>query len=130
MRRRLFLALLLAAGPSAALAADREQKMVGGVSFVPVETVVGATFRLDGRRGVLSVECGLSVPDAGLRERAKQSMPRLRSAFGSSVQTYAAGLPPSAPPNVDYLARVLQEQTDRILGRRGARVLLGAVLVN
>lgn len=139
MDRRLFAALLPGfavlgcALPGEALAAapeKGEKKFTGGASYVPIQTVLGTTKRGDGRRGVLSVECGLDVPDGGLRERAYASIPRLRSAYASTVQTYAAGLPSGAPPTVDYIARTLQQHTDAILGRGGAKVLLGAVVVN
>lgn len=135
MDRRQFAALmhgfvvLGCALPGEALAAG-EKKFTGGASYVPIQTVLGTTRRGDGRRGVLSVECGLDIPDGSLRERAHASVPRLRSAYASTVQTYAAGLPQGAPPNVDYIARTLQQHTDTILGRRGAKVLLGAVVVN
>jgi Flagellar basal body-associated protein len=118
-----------AAGPARA-AGKGEKAAAGGTTYVPLPAVLGVTRRADGRRGVLSVECGLDVPDAALRERAEASLPRLRSAFMSTVQTYAAGLPVGAPPNVDFIARALQQQTDAVLGRRGARLLLGAVVVN
>jgi hypothetical protein len=57
-------------------------------------------------------------------------LPRLRAAYVQSVQVYAGGLPAGAPPNPDFLAGNLQRATDEILGRKGARVLMGAVLVN
>jgi hypothetical protein len=135
MNRRLFMGFLaLAAAPAAAARAaggeKAEKKFSGGASYVQIQAVLGTTRRGDGRRGVLSVECGLDVPDAALRERAHASIPRLRSAYMSAVQTYAAGLPSGAPPNVDFIARSLQQQTDAVLGRRGAKLLLGAVVVN
>ncbi len=137
MDRRRFAALTLnlalaSALPGAARASSEkgEKKFTGGASYVPIQTVLGTMRRGDGRRGVLSVECGLDIPDAALRERAHASIPRLRSAYASTVQTYAAGLPAGAPPNVDFIGRNLQQQTDAILGRRGAKVLLGAVVVN
>jgi hypothetical protein len=79
---------------------------------------------------VLTVEVGLDVPDGALRSRAEASMPRIRAAYVQTVMTYAAGLPPGAPPNADFLARALQRATDQTLGRPGARLLLGAILVN
>ncbi len=122
-------ATLLATAP--AHAAGKGEKKAAGVStYVPVPTIVGTTRRADGRRGVMSVECGLEAPDPQLRARAEASLPRLRSAFMSTVQTYAAGLPAGAAPNVDFIARALQQQADAVLGRPGARVLLGAVVVN
>jgi hypothetical protein len=131
MDRRLLLGSLLAAWPLCARAAggggeDKAKR----TTYLPLKTLVGVTLRGNGRRGVLSVECGLDVPDSALRSRADASLPRLRAAFAQVVQTYAAGLPSGAPPNVDFIARNLQQQADGILGRPGAKVLLGAVLVN
>lgn len=122
----------LAGPPAAALAedTDKRKKKSGGASYLPIDTLTGATNRSGGRRGVLTVECGLDVPDAGLRARADESMPRLRAAYLETVMTYAAGLPEGAVPNADFLARALQRQTDGLLGRPGARLLLGAILLN
>ena len=131
MDRRLFLTLtaLAVLPPAAARAAGDKQKSGGG-SYVPVQTLLGTTMRAGGRRGVLSVDCGLDVPDESLRTRAEQSAPRLRAAYAQTIQAYAAGLPSGALPNAEYIAQRLQQQTDGILGRRGARVLLGAIIVN
>ena len=130
MDRRSFLALTsLAALPGLARAAE-EKKRGGGVSYIQINTLTGSTNRSGGRRGVLTVECGLDVPDEKLRERANQSLPRLRAAYVQIVLTYAAGLPAGSPPNVDFIGRELQRQTDAIIGRPGARLLLGAVMVN
>lgn len=136
MDRRLFLSLVALVGPlaaiwpAAALAASAEKKKSGGGSYVPVQTLLGTTLRASGRRGVLSVDCGLDVPDEALRTRAEQSVPRLRAAYVQTIQSYAAGLPSGALPNAEYIAQSLQRQTDAILGRPGARVLLGAIIVN
>jgi len=130
MRRRLILALMAAAAPAAALAAGGEKKKSGGGSYIPLQTLLGTTMRADGRRGVLSVDCGLDVPDGTLRARAQASIPRLRAAYVQTVQSYAAGLPSGALPNADYIAQTLQRQTDAILGRAGSRILLGAIIVN
>jgi hypothetical protein len=46
------------------------------------------------------------------------------------VETYAAGLPSGAEPNADFIAQALQRQTDLILKRPGARLLVGAIVVN
>ena len=133
MNRRSILTLLAlaAVAPLPAVAADGEKKKkAGGVTYIPIETLTGATTKPGGRRGVLTVECGLDVPDAGLRARANSVMPRLRAAYVQTVMTYAAGLPAGAPPNADFLAMSLQRETDGLLGRSGARVLLGAIVVN
>jgi hypothetical protein len=129
MDRRLALTLLAAAAAVPARAAE-DKKKSGGGSYVPIQTLLGATVRASGQRGVLSVDCGLDVPDPALRTRAEQSVPRLRAAYVQTVQAYAAGLASGMLPNADYIGRQLQRQTDAILGRPGARVLLGAIVVN
>ena len=132
MNRRALLPLLLACGALPALArADEERKKKGGgASYIQLDTLVATVTRPDGRRGVMTVEVGVDVADAALHARAAQSTPLLHANYAELVRVYAAGLPPGAPPNADYLARELQRQTDATLGRPGARLLLGAVLVN
>jgi len=133
VRRRDLLALmLLTATPFArqARAAEEKKKKSGGPNYIPLDTLTGATNRPGGRRGVMTVDCGLDVPDAKLRQRATISLPRLRAAYVQVVLIYAAGLPAGAAPNVDFIARELQRQTDLVLGQRGAKLLIGAVVVN
>jgi hypothetical protein len=131
MDRRLFLTLatFAAAAPATAFAAE-EKKKSGGGSYVQIQTLLGATIRSASRHGVMSVDCGLDVPDPALRLRVEQSIPRLRAAYVQIIQTYAAGLSDGALPNADYLSQTLQRQTDTLLGRPGARVLLGGIVVN
>jgi hypothetical protein len=78
----------------------------------------------------MTIDCGLDIPDAALRQRAELVLPRLRAAYVQQAQIYAGGLPSGAVPNPDYIARNLQRSTDQVLGRPGARVLMGAVMVN
>jgi hypothetical protein len=129
MTRRALLAAALAALPALAVAKE-EKKKKGGESYVPIPTLLGTTRRPGGRRGVLTVECGLDIPDGRLRELAELSLPRLRSAYAETVQAYAGGLPTGSAPDAEFLAQALQRNTDAVLGRRGARLLLGTVLVN
>jgi hypothetical protein len=129
--RRILLAAALAAAPAAALAASkREKKVVGGLSYVALPAVTSTIMHPNGRRGVLTVEVGLDIADGRLREFAEASQPRLRAAFAQMLQTYATGLPPGSPPNADTVGQAMQRETDRVLGRRGARLLLGTVMVN
>lgn len=132
MKRRALASLIAVALllPAAAHAAAREEKKIGGAAYVPIEALTASTFKSGGRRGVLSIECGLDIPDAALRERAMMAMPRLRAAYVQIAQIYAGGLPADSEPNPDFIARALQRQTDLVLGRPGARVLLGAIMVN
>jgi hypothetical protein len=100
----------------------------GAATFLRLATVTGAFTRSDGRRGVLSVETGVDVPDAALRTRATQSAPRLRAAHNAVVTRVSASLRPGMAPDVERLARELQAATDQTLGRPGARLLLGTVM--
>jgi hypothetical protein len=126
----LFVAAPFVAAPFAATAAPTEKKKGGGLSYIQFPTLTATIFRPDGRRGVITVEVGIDVPDNRLHDRTNLLVPRLRASFVQFLQTYAAGLSPGAPPNADYLARTLQNQTDQFLRQPGARVLLGSILVN
>jgi hypothetical protein len=131
--RRLFLALFaLPAGllPAAAFAQGNEKKKGGGISYVQFPTLTATIFRNDGRRGVLTVEAGVDVPNSGLRARVNLIEPRLRAAYVQLLQSYVYSLGPGAPPDPDYLSLALQRETDRVLGQPGAHLLLGAMLVN
>jgi hypothetical protein len=136
LARRKLCALILAApvamAPLAALAAPEtdEKKKGGGLSYIQFRTLTATVFRPDGRRGVLTVEAGIDVPDAGLRQRANISQPRLRAAYVQFLETYAGGLPPGSPPDADYIARALQTQTNQVLRQPGARLLIGTILIN
>lgn len=130
--RRLFLALLLASGlaHSALAAEEGEKKKGGGESFVTLPTLTASTVRPSNRHGVLTVEAGLDIADKALRERAEMSKPRLRDAYVQALRIQAASMTPGGPPDPDAIAQALQQATDRVLGKRGAKLLIGGVMVN
>jgi hypothetical protein len=132
MRRRDLLILCALAGlaPAAALADEKQKKKSGGENYIPLNPVTATTNKGGGRRGVLSVDCGLQVDDPKLREFADKSLPRLRAAYVQAMQIYAAGLPPGAEPNAELIVQELQRQTDLILKRPGAKLLIGAIVAN
>jgi hypothetical protein len=138
MRRRDLLALLapLALAPAevwplgAWAAEDGKKKKSGGANYIPMNAITGTTYKSGGRRGVLSVDCGLQIDDPKLREYANQSLPRLQAAYAQVIQIYASGLPSGSEPNTEFIVQALQRQTDLILKRPGAKFLLGAVLVS
>ena len=135
MRRRDLIALLVIAAPlgvarAAGAGEEKKKKVSGGEDYLPVTAITGTTNRGAGRRGVLSVDCGLEIPDAKLRDYADKSMPRLRAAYVQTIQVYAAGMPPGSEPNIDFIVQALQRQTDLILKRPGAKLLIGAVVAN
>jgi hypothetical protein len=128
-RRSLIVAAALVAAPALARAAPL-LALVGGESFIQLETLTATVTRPGGGRGVMTVEVGVDVPDTALHARAAQSTPRLQAAYSEVLRIYAGGLPPGSLPNADYLGQALQRATDQTLGRPGARLLLGAILVN
>jgi hypothetical protein len=133
MHRRLLLtAAALAALPAMAQASGGggETKTTGSGSYLAMDTLLGTMIRASGQRAVLSVDCGIDVPDPALHKLADQSLPRLRAAYVQTIQAYAAGLSQGALPNAEYIGQTLQRQTDTILGRPGAKVLLGAIIAN
>lgn len=136
MHRRLALAALLALAPSLALAPQAlasgggEKKKGGGVSYIQIQTLTASILRRNGSRGVMTMEVGVDVANEHLREKAAASTPRLRAAFTQVLQIYASGLPAATAPDADYLAGKFQRETDRILGKPGAKLLVGTILVN
>ena len=131
-RRRLLAAVLALVAATAAAASEKpdEKKKGGDASYIRIGGVSASVNRGGGRRGVMTVEVGVDVPAAPLRDMAQLSIPRLKAAYAQALALYAAGLSPGEPPNADLLAQTLQRQTDLVLRARGARLLLGSVIVN
>jgi hypothetical protein len=135
-RRRTTLGVLSALAVGLGLAApasageDKGKKKGGGLSYIQLEPLNSALTFVQGRRKILSVECGLDVADGTLRNRTQQSLPLLRDAYLRWLTVYAASLAPMAAPNPDAIEAELQRETDHVLGRPGARFILGTVMVN
>lgn len=98
-------------------------------SYLRLATITANVIRSGGRRGVMTVETGVDTPNAALRVRVAQSAPRLRAAYAAIVQQSASALLPGAPPDVERLVAQLQAETNRVIGRAGARLLIGTVMV-
>lgn len=135
MRRALLLSvlsLLAAAGLSAppAFAGHGKEEKKAPPSYFALQPITATALRRDGRRGVLIVEAGVQALDPALMERAQQSEPRLRAAFAQVLMTYASGMPRGAAPDLNYLGAQLQEAADKVLGRKGSKVLLGSAMMN
>lgn len=136
MRRRHLLASLfpplvlgaaLTARPALASEGKKEEKPVTYFQLDPISAVV---LRRDGRRGVMTVETGIAAKDPKLMARAQASTPRLRAAFSQVLMIYAAGLRGGIAPDMDYVGRELQKACDQVMGRPGAKVLMGSVLLS
>ncbi len=131
-RRRLLTlaALLVAPALTAAAPAKDEKKKGGGASFIQINTLTATVIRANGRRGILTVESGLDIPNEKLRAKANSVVPRIRAAFVQVLQIYASGMTPGAIPNAEILTLLLQREADQVLGQKGARLLLGTMLIN
>jgi len=128
MDRRALLGLAAAASAAAPARASSD-KAAPQPSYLRLPTVTANVRRHGGGRGTMTVETGLDTPDAALRARVAQSQPRLRAAYAAVVQQAANALLPGAPPDVERLVAQLQAATDRTVGRPGARLLIGTVMV-
>jgi len=132
MKRRdiLTLSLALAAVPAVAAASGPSSGSSAQPSYTRFGSLTATLVRPGGRRGVLSVEAGIDVPDESFRAAAVQSVPRLRAAYSQVVRTFGAAMIPGEVPDADRLARELQAVTNATLGRPGARLLLGTILTS
>jgi flagellar basal body-associated protein FliL len=126
----LSVAALPGPGAQASSSPPQEKKKGGGASYIQFPTLTASVLRPNGRRGVLTVEAGLDVADGALRTRAELTQPRLRDAYIRILTTYAAAAPVGGPPDPDAISAALQRSTDQVLGKPGAKLLLGTVMVN
>lgn len=109
--------------------ASPEKSGGGKGGYLSLPTATATVLRRDGRRGVMTVETGLDIADGALMERARLSQPRLSAVYNEVVRIAAERLLPDAPPDVEWLVLALQHATNAILGRPGAKLLLGTVMV-
>jgi flagellar basal body-associated protein FliL len=97
-------------------------------------TVDGFTISIiqDGRvRGKFMVSFGLDVPDDALREKTEALMPRLRDAWLSELNLYAAtSLRMRRAADVAGVSDLLQRTSDAVLGKTGSKVLMGQAMVD
>lgn len=113
-----------------ALASGGEAKKEAPPSYFALPTITATAIRRDGRKGVMTLETGIEAKDPKVMERAQASTPRLRAAFAQVLMTYAAGLRRGVAPDLDYIGGEMQKAADRVIGKQGARVLLGSAMVN
>lgn len=137
-RRALFILLMaliaapmVQAGPAhAGEGHGEDKKNSGSTPYVRMRSLNVNVLRASGARTVVTMEVGIYVTDPNLLKRVDASTPRLQAAFGQIVQGYMVGLPVGTIPNADYLGQMLQKETDRIVGQRGAKLLMGTIIIN
>jgi hypothetical protein len=116
---------LLLALPGPALAEKKEEG-----AYIAIDTLTATVLAGNGNHQIMTVQAGVDVPDKALRDYAAKLTPRLQDAYVQVLQLYAGGLVPGAPPDADYVARRLQEATDRVLGKPGGKFLIGGIMIN
>jgi len=122
---------LLAIVPSAFGAEEKKaavHKVTQSASYLMVDPIYATIVRSDRPIGLLMVGIGIDVPDEALRNEADRAMPVLRDGYVRNLMAFAAtAVRPAQQPDVGLIAERLQRVTDRILHRKGARVLLAQV---
>lgn len=114
------------------LSAPKHQREITTLeSWVAVFPIAISVVQDDRVRGHFQVWLGMDVPDEKLRAQAEALKPRLRDAWMTRLSQYASTtLRARKPANIDDVSRLLQSTADETLGKQGARVLLGSVIVN
>lgn len=133
MNRRVLLLSVLSLSAIAAppaLAGGAPKKKGGGPGFTQFPMMSVFTQRAGYRHGTLSVDMGLYSDDGKMVDRIKLYMPRLKDAYVRKLQTYGANLNAASLVDADYLTGQLQAATDQVLGQKGAKVLMGSILLN
>ena len=127
-------AMLCLMGVEQANAAEAGQpaqhKTTQSESYITIEPIYASILDGSRPRGLLMVELGLDVPDSALRERVTQALPALRDAYVRSLLTYAAtSVRPWRQPSVEDIANRMQNITNHVVGREGAKVLMAQTAI-
>ncbi len=107
-----------------------EKKKGGGPGFTQFPMLSVFTQGGGYKHGTLSLDMGLYATDPKMVDRIKLYMPRLKDAYIQALQGYATNLNASSLVDADYVGVQLQTATDRVLGKTGAKVLVGSILLN
>jgi flagellar basal body-associated protein FliL len=117
--------------PSPSADDGRRRAITSSENFVPLPVLM-ATVQADYRaQGLLQIESGLEIPDAALRRRVAEHMPRLRDAYITALSLYTGmNYRYGDIPDVVRITELLQNATDHALGEEGATILLGMVMIH
>ena len=100
-------------------------------SWVMVDPFTISVIQDGALRGTFTVNFGMDVPDATLRDKAETMMPRLRDAWLRSLNLYAAtSLRPKRQADIAELSARIQQTADDVLGKPGAKVLMAQAVVD
>ena len=131
-------ALALAIPASAASGDDKDKdkkdrkaavhKITQSETYLMIDPIY--TSIMDGGKplGLLMIGIGLDVPNHDLRDRVNREMPLLRDAYVRNMMAFTSvSVRSSRQPDVVEIADRLQGVTDRMLQKKGARILLAQV---
>jgi len=131
MNRRFFLFMSAIGLATAAPHVQAEDKKKGGgKGYTQFPTISVFTDANRSRHGTLSVDVGLYSDNPKMVAQIQLYMPRLQDAYVGILQAYAGNLTRTSLVDTDYIATQLQAATDRVLGTKGAKLLLGSILLN
>jgi hypothetical protein len=100
-------------------------KVTQSKSYLAIDPLYATITSGERPRGLLEIIVGLDVPDSSLRESALRAMPILRDAFVRNMMAFAATrVRADRQPDVALIADRLQANTDKVLRKKGAKVLL------
>lgn len=116
--------------PAAPAMASEAKKKGGGEGYTQFPTITVFTDAGRLRHGVMTVDMGLYSDNPKLVAQIKLYVPRLQDAYVTLLQGYAGNLNRSSLVDTGYVSAQLQAATDRVLGVKGAKVLLGSILIN
>jgi hypothetical protein len=107
-----------------------KHKLTQAESYLMIDPIYSAVMDGDRPVGMLMIGVGVDIPDAKLRGEALHAMPVLRDAYVRNLMSFSTTfVHPDRQPDVTRIADRLQGVTDRVLGRKGARLLLAQVAV-
>ncbi|HUO98988.1 MAG TPA: hypothetical protein VMU01_09980 [Rhizomicrobium sp.] len=142
MRKTLLFLLLMLALGAPALAADAASdakpearkppvhKITQSVSYVMIDPIYTTIMDSDRPVGLLMVGIGLDIPNSELRDNAVTNMPALRDGYVRALMAFTAtSVRYWRQPDVAEIADRLQQVTDRMLRRPGAKLLLAQVAI-
>lgn len=130
------LALGLCAGAAAGDDAPKDKKdrkaavhkITQSESYLMIDPIYTSIIDGSHPEGLLMVGIGLDVPNADLRARVQEVLPVLRDAYVRNLMTFTSTSVRSwRQPDVTDIADRLQGVTDRMLHKKGARILLAQV---
>ena len=105
-----------------------KHKVTQSDSYLMVDPMYLPIFDGDQPVGMLMIGVGIDIPDAKLRAEAVHAMPILRDGFVRNLMNFSTTSVRSwRQPDVAAIGDRLQGVTDRVLRRKGAKLLLAQI---